>query len=144
MKIQNIVGRVGDLYLFSSSFFTNNMNPLRQAQENNFQKSNNVELHSEPGFQKRKSVSDSPIEAMPKGPNRIAALEDLGATFEEGNHEVTKIATPIEDISVPSFVDTDQVRVSKNRSSLNGYNEIHPLTIIRLAASFSGIKIQRF
>lgn len=89
------------------------MNPLRQAQEKNFQQSNNVELHSEPGSQERKSVSDSPIEAMPKGPNRIAALEDLGATFEEGNHEVTKIATPIEDISVPSFVDADQVRVSK-------------------------------
>ncbi|GAB5586311.1 hypothetical protein Unana1_01211 [Umbelopsis nana] len=85
------------------------MNPLRQAQENNFQKSNNVELHSEPGSQPRKSVSDSPIEPMPKGPNRIAALKHLGTTFEEGNHQVAKIATPIEDTPVPSFVDSDQI-----------------------------------
>ncbi|CAO3680812.1 unnamed protein product [Umbelopsis vinacea] len=100
------------------------MNPLRQAQENNFQKTNNVELHSEPGYQKRKSVSDSPIEAMPEGPNRIAALEDLGATFDEGNHEVTKIATPREDISVPSFVDADRVRRLSQESKSRDFRDI--------------------
>ncbi|KAI9284241.1 hypothetical protein BC943DRAFT_65426 [Umbelopsis sp. AD052] len=85
------------------------MNPLRQAQENNFQKSQKVELHAQPDSQQRKSVSDSPIEPMPRGVNRIEALKDLGATFEEGNHEVAKIATPIGETPVPSFIDSQQV-----------------------------------
>jgi hypothetical protein len=49
---------------------------------------------------------------MPRGANRIEALKHLGATFEEGNHEVAKIATPIEETPVPSFVDINQVNVS--------------------------------
>ncbi|CAO3687213.1 unnamed protein product [Umbelopsis ramanniana] len=96
------------------------MNPLRQAQENNFQKSQNVELHSQPDSHPRKSVSDSPIEPMPRGVNRIEALKNLGATFEEGNHEVAKIATPIEETPVPSFVDTEQVnRLTRGQKPKN-------------------------
>jgi hypothetical protein len=88
------------------------MNPQRQAQEANYQDSDNVKLHSQATSAPRKSVSDSPVEAMPQGPNRIAALKHLGATFEEGNQKVAKVATPIEDVPVPSFVDTEQVNVS--------------------------------
>ncbi|KAG2174855.1 hypothetical protein INT43_005917 [Umbelopsis isabellina] len=88
------------------------MNPQRQAQEVNLQDSNHVELHAPASSQPRKSVSDSPIEGMPKGPDRVAALKKLGATFEEGNHKVAKIATPIEETPIPSFVDNDQINVS--------------------------------
>ncbi|KAH8554825.1 hypothetical protein BGW37DRAFT_481273 [Umbelopsis sp. PMI_123] len=99
------------------------MNPLRQTQESGFQKSKNVELHSLPDSEPRKSVSDSPIEPIPVGPNRISALKHLGATFEEGNHEVTKIATPIEDKLVPSFVDTEEVNVSSHHGSARQLND---------------------
>jgi hypothetical protein len=88
------------------------MNPQRQTQEGNLQDSDHVELHAPTSSLPRKSVSESPIEGMPQGPDRVAALKKLGATFEEGNHKVAKIATPIEETPVPSFVDNDQINVS--------------------------------
>ncbi|RCH89261.1 hypothetical protein CU097_011866 [Rhizopus azygosporus] len=57
---------------------------------------------------RRSSVSESPISPMPTGPERMVALRDLGATFEEGKKSVAKVATPNETV-VPSFVDSNQL-----------------------------------
>ncbi|KAJ2955439.1 hypothetical protein NQZ79_g8557 [Umbelopsis isabellina] len=101
------------------------MNPQRQAQEGNFQESDHVELHAPANSQPRKSVSDSPIESMPKGPDRVAALKKLGATFEEGNHKVAKIATPIEETPMPSFVDNDQVnRLAMKQNAAKSFHDV--------------------
>ncbi|KAI9281156.1 hypothetical protein BY458DRAFT_499736 [Sporodiniella umbellata] len=54
------------------------------------------------------NVSDSSVSPMPMGPQRMAALKDLGATFEEGRKSVTKVATPTETV-VPSFVDSEKL-----------------------------------
>ncbi|ORE05289.1 hypothetical protein BCV72DRAFT_183606, partial [Rhizopus microsporus var. microsporus] len=51
---------------------------------------------------------ESPISPMPTGPERMAALRNLGATFEEGKKSVAKVATPNETV-VPSFVDLNQL-----------------------------------
>ncbi|KAI9342993.1 hypothetical protein BD770DRAFT_398380 [Pilaira anomala] len=48
------------------------------------------------------------ISPMPTGAERMAALRDLGATFEEGQKTIAKVATPTETI-VPSFVDSDHL-----------------------------------
>ncbi|KAI9244604.1 hypothetical protein EDC94DRAFT_629466 [Helicostylum pulchrum] len=48
------------------------------------------------------------ISPMPVGAERMAALRDLGATFEEGKKTISKVATPTETI-VPSFVDSDHL-----------------------------------
>ncbi|KAI7907696.1 uncharacterized protein BX663DRAFT_491756 [Cokeromyces recurvatus] len=48
------------------------------------------------------------ITPMPIGAERMAALRDLGATFEEGKRSIAKVATPTETI-VPSFVDSDHL-----------------------------------
>ena len=50
------------------------------------------------------------ISPMPTGAERMAALRDLGATFEEGQRSIAKVATPTETV-VPSFVDSDQLEV---------------------------------
>jgi len=50
------------------------------------------------------------ISPMPTGAERMAALRDLGATFEEGQKSIAKVATPTETV-VPSFVDSDQLEV---------------------------------
>lgn len=50
------------------------------------------------------------ISPMPTGAERMAALRDLGATFEEGQKTIAKVATPTETI-VPSFVDSDHLEV---------------------------------
>lgn len=50
------------------------------------------------------------ISPMPTGAERMAALRDLGATFEEGQKSISKVATPTETI-VPSFVDSDHLEV---------------------------------
>jgi len=50
------------------------------------------------------------ISPMPTGAERMAALRDLGATFEEGQRSIAKVATPTETV-VPSFVDADQLEV---------------------------------
>ncbi|KAI9244654.1 hypothetical protein BY458DRAFT_591370 [Sporodiniella umbellata] len=49
------------------------------------------------------------IRSMPIGNERLAALKDLGVTFNEGTHRVTKIATPSGTPTLPSFVDADQI-----------------------------------
>ncbi|KAL0139233.1 hypothetical protein V8B55DRAFT_1522136 [Mucor lusitanicus] len=57
---------------------------------------------------------------MPTGAERMAALRDLGATFEEGQRSIAKVATPTETV-VPSFVDSDQLEVllhKKNNPNL--------------------------
>lgn len=61
------------------------------------------------------------ISPMPTGAERMAALRDLGATFEEGQKSISKVATPTETI-VPSFVDSDhleQILHQKQRSKLS-------------------------
>ncbi|KAI8138090.1 hypothetical protein BJV82DRAFT_632566 [Fennellomyces sp. T-0311] len=58
----------------------------------------------------RRSVADSKVIPMPRTTgDRMAALTDLGATFQEGQHKVSKVATPTDPEMVPSFVDTHQV-----------------------------------
>ncbi|KAI8068107.1 uncharacterized protein B0P05DRAFT_589469 [Gilbertella persicaria] len=52
--------------------------------------------------------SDEAITPMPTGAERMAALKNLGATFEEGQRSIAKVATPTETI-VPSFVDSDHL-----------------------------------
>jgi fatty acid-binding protein DegV len=54
--------------------------------------------------------STSMISPMPTGAERMAALRDLGATFEEGQKSIAKVATPTETI-VPSFVDSNHLEV---------------------------------
>ncbi|KAI9484058.1 MAG: hypothetical protein EXX96DRAFT_606973 [Benjaminiella poitrasii] len=49
------------------------------------------------------------IRSMPVGNERLAALRDLGATFDEGHHKTTKIATPSGTPKLPSFVDANQI-----------------------------------
>ncbi|ORE19804.1 hypothetical protein BCV71DRAFT_95729 [Rhizopus microsporus] len=49
------------------------------------------------------------IRSMPVGNERLAALRDLGVTFKEGTHRVTKIATPSGTPVLPSFVDASQI-----------------------------------
>lgn len=51
------------------------------------------------------------VSPMPTGAERMGALRDLGATFEEGQKSIAKVATPSETI-VPSFVDSDHLEVS--------------------------------
>ncbi|KAL0080131.1 hypothetical protein F4703DRAFT_1872771 [Phycomyces blakesleeanus] len=57
------------------------------------------------------TISDAPVSPMPVGIERMEALKNLGATFEEGHRRVSKIATPTEEEVIPSFVDTKQVQV---------------------------------
>jgi hypothetical protein len=52
------------------------------------------------------------IRSMPVGNERLAALRDLGATFTEGQHRTTKIATPSGTPRLPTFVDASQIEVS--------------------------------
>ncbi|KAI8370640.1 uncharacterized protein BYT42DRAFT_475429, partial [Radiomyces spectabilis] len=49
------------------------------------------------------------VSPMPSGTERMDALKNLGATFEEGQRRVSKVATPTETEFVPSFVDTAQL-----------------------------------
>ncbi|GAA5809019.1 hypothetical protein MFLAVUS_002421 [Mucor flavus] len=58
---------------------------------------------------KEDDISGS-ISPMPVGAERMAALRDLGATFEEGQKTISKVATPTETI-VPSFVDSDHLEL---------------------------------
>ncbi|KAI9250728.1 hypothetical protein BY458DRAFT_524410 [Sporodiniella umbellata] len=53
--------------------------------------------------------SPKSIRSMPMGNERLAALRDLGVTFKEGKHQVTKIATPSEVSTVPTFLDANQI-----------------------------------
>ncbi|KAI8967807.1 hypothetical protein BDF20DRAFT_899400 [Mycotypha africana] len=50
------------------------------------------------------------VSPMPTGAERMAALRDLGATFEEGQKSIAKVATPTGTV-VPSFVDSDHLEV---------------------------------
>ncbi|CAO0791854.1 unnamed protein product [Mucor circinelloides] len=49
------------------------------------------------------------IRSMPVGNERLAALRDLGVTFDEGHHRTTKIATPSGTPKLPTFVDAGQI-----------------------------------
>ncbi|KAI9338871.1 hypothetical protein BD770DRAFT_400471 [Pilaira anomala] len=55
------------------------------------------------------SLKDKDIRSMPEGSERLAALRDLGATFDEGQHRTTKIATPSGTPKLPTFVDAGQM-----------------------------------
>ncbi|KAG1054123.1 hypothetical protein G6F46_003475 [Rhizopus delemar] len=68
-----------------------------------------LQEHNKNSERRRSSVSESPITPMPMGPDRMAALKHLGATFEEGKKSVAKVATPNNETVVPSFVDSDQL-----------------------------------
>ncbi|ORY92089.1 hypothetical protein BCR43DRAFT_80069 [Syncephalastrum racemosum] len=77
---------------------------------------------SQPPIYRRRrisSVSESPIEPGPEKPNdRMAALKDLGATFQEGSRRVSKVATPTDPEMVPSFVDTRRVEALKDNAKM--------------------------
>lgn len=57
-------------------------------------------------------LKNKDIRSMPVGNERLAALRDLGATFDEGQHRTTKIATPSGTPKLPTFVDASQIEVS--------------------------------
>jgi hypothetical protein len=76
---------------------------LERRQSNRLQNQNDESLVNE--------ESVGVISPMPTGAERMAALRDLGATFEEGQRSVAKVATPTETV-VPSFVDSDQLEVN--------------------------------
>lgn len=59
---------------------------------------------------KQSKESEENVSPMPTGAERMAALRDLGATFEEGQKTIAKVATPTETI-VPSFVDSEHLEV---------------------------------
>ncbi|KAI9488130.1 hypothetical protein BDB00DRAFT_877754 [Zychaea mexicana] len=70
----------------------------------------------------RRSISESPVMPMPESPSdRMAALKNLGATFQEGHQKISKVATPTEEF-VPSFVDTHQVEAMAQNHSNNDSN----------------------
>ncbi|KAI9497625.1 hypothetical protein BDB00DRAFT_584149 [Zychaea mexicana] len=53
---------------------------------------------------------DPDISPMPSsGQERVAALKELGGTFNEGHRRVSKIATPTSSDTIPSFMDTNQI-----------------------------------
>ncbi|KAI8640661.1 hypothetical protein BD408DRAFT_419439 [Parasitella parasitica] len=54
-------------------------------------------------------VKQKTIRSMPVGNERLAALRDLGVTFDEGHHRTTKIATPSGTPKLPTFVDANQI-----------------------------------
>ncbi|CAO3654986.1 unnamed protein product [Mucor hiemalis] len=58
-------------------------------------------------YEERLKTKD--IRSMPVGCDRLAALRDLGATFDEGQHRTTKIATPTGTPKLPTFVDASQI-----------------------------------
>jgi hypothetical protein len=60
-------------------------------------------------YEERLKTKD--IRSMPVGSERLAALRDLGATFDEGQHRTTKIATPTGTPKLPTFVDAVQIEV---------------------------------
>lgn len=60
-------------------------------------------------YEERLKTKD--IRSMPVGCDRLAALRDLGATFDEGQHRTTKIATPTGTPKLPTFVDASQIEV---------------------------------
>ncbi|KAI8353226.1 hypothetical protein BD560DRAFT_427057 [Blakeslea trispora] len=67
------------------------------------------------------AMSNEDITPMPTGAERMAALRDLGATFEEGRKSIAKVATPTETV-VPSFVDSDhleQILRNKQKKDLS-------------------------
>ncbi|KAL7317032.1 hypothetical protein PS15m_003436 [Mucor circinelloides] len=68
--------------------------------------SNKIQKHNDAHSLDEASLGD--ISPMPTGAERMAALRDLGATFEEGQKSIAKVATPTETV-VPSFVDSDQL-----------------------------------
>lgn len=76
---------------------------LERRQSNRLQNQNDESLVNEESL--------GIISPMPTGAERMAALRDLGATFEEGQRSVAKVATPTETV-VPSFVDSDQLEVT--------------------------------
>ncbi|KAI9314309.1 hypothetical protein BX666DRAFT_2029834 [Dichotomocladium elegans] len=45
---------------------------------------------------------------------RIAALRNLGATFFEGQRQISKIATPTGDEHIPTFLDTTRTLATEN------------------------------
>ncbi|GAN07521.1 hypothetical protein MAM1_0165d07020 [Mucor ambiguus] len=88
----------------SSDSGTSSIKPpslLERRQSNQIQKQHNNTHPLE-----EESLGD--ISPMPTGAERMAALRDLGATFEEGQRSIAKVATPTETV-VPSFVDSDQL-----------------------------------
>ncbi|KAI8883471.1 hypothetical protein K501DRAFT_249645 [Backusella circina FSU 941] len=60
-------------------------------------------------YEEQPFVQNKNIRSMPQGNDRLAALRDLGATFNEGQHRVTKIATPTGTPKLPTFVDAGQI-----------------------------------
>ncbi|SAM01624.1 hypothetical protein [Absidia glauca] len=59
-------------------------------------------------------MDTAPINPAPTGKDRMMALQHLGCTFKEGEHDVTKIATPTvpmegqEKETIPTFVNATE------------------------------------
>ncbi|KAI8097400.1 uncharacterized protein BX664DRAFT_356650 [Halteromyces radiatus] len=68
------------------------------------------------------------IYPAPVGKERVFALQHLGCTFKEGDHDVTKIATPAitdtqEDL-IPTFMDAE---MDNNTTSSSSSTESNPM-----------------
>ncbi|KAI8374678.1 uncharacterized protein BYT42DRAFT_615810 [Radiomyces spectabilis] len=57
---------------------------------------------------------------MPKGSDRVAALRNLGLTFEEGDRRISKLATPTATDKMPTFVDANQIEILLRRKLMQG------------------------
>lgn len=68
-----------------------------------------TEDHSDSYYEE--ALKTKVIRSMPEGSARLAALRDLGVTFDEGQHRTTKIATPSGTPKLPTFVDAAQIEV---------------------------------
>lgn len=71
-----------------------------------------AEYHSEQHNYYEEALKNKDIRSMPEGSARLAALRDLGVTFDEGQHRTTKIATPSGTPKLPTFVDAAQIEVN--------------------------------
>lgn len=89
-----------------NSFSSDNNNKSSSSSSSLLERRQSNRLQQE-GIQEENGGIVSP---MPIGAERMAALRDLGATFEEGQKSIAKVATPTETI-VPSFVDSDHLEV---------------------------------
>lgn len=70
-----------------------------------------TEYHPEQQSYYEETLKNKDIRSMPEGSARLAALRDLGVTFNEGQHRTTKIATPSGTPKLPTFVDAGQIEV---------------------------------
>ncbi|KAI7880266.1 uncharacterized protein EV154DRAFT_524017 [Mucor mucedo] len=78
-----------------------------------------TEYHSESYYEE--TLKTKEIRSMPEGSARLAALRDLGVTFDEGQHRTTKIATPSGTPKLPTFVDAAQIERMLNQKKISSF-----------------------